>query len=64
MGWMTGFEPATAGTTIRCSTAELHPPRKNGTPKGIRTPDLRIRNPLLYPTELLAQHKFGSGAGT
>src|SRR6056297_4072022 len=26
-----------------------------GTPEGIRTPDLRIRSPLLYPTELLAQ---------
>ena len=26
-----------------------------GTPGGIRTPDLRIRSPLLYPAELLAQ---------
>ena len=26
MGWMTGLEPATAGTTIQCSTIELHPP--------------------------------------
>lgn len=25
-GWMTGFEPATTGTTNRGSTAELHPP--------------------------------------
>ena len=25
-----------------------------GTPGGIRTPDLRIRSPLLYPTELQA----------
>ena len=24
-----------------------------GTPGGIRTPDLRIRSPLLYPAELL-----------
>jgi hypothetical protein len=24
-------------------------------PEGIRTPDLRIRNPLLYPAELRAQ---------
>ncbi len=23
---MTGFEPATPGTTIQCSTVELHPP--------------------------------------
>ena len=27
----------------------------NGAPEGIRTPDLRIRNPLLYPTEVRAQ---------
>lgn len=26
MGWMTGFEPATAGATVRSSTPELHPP--------------------------------------
>src|SRR4051812_26552582 len=25
-----------------------------GAPEGIRTPDLRLRRPLLYPTELLA----------
>ena len=28
---------------------------RSSTPRGIRTPDLRIRNPLLYPTELWAQ---------
>jgi hypothetical protein len=26
-----------------------------GAPEGIRTPDLRLRRPLLYPAELLAQ---------
>ena len=26
MGWMTGFEPATSGATVRRSTTELHPP--------------------------------------
>ena len=26
VGWMTGFEPAIGGTTIRCLTAWLHPP--------------------------------------
>ena len=31
-----------------------HHSPKNGAPGGIRTPDPRIRNPLLYPTELLA----------
>ena len=29
-----------------------------GTPGGIRTPDLRIRSPLLYPPELQAQWVF------
>ena len=28
-------------------------PQNFGTPEGIRTPDLRFRRPLLYPTELL-----------
>ncbi len=28
LGWMTGIEPATSGTTIRRSTTELHPPRR------------------------------------
>src|SRR5262245_55890013 len=27
VGWVTGFEPATSGATVRRSTAELHPPR-------------------------------------
>jgi hypothetical protein len=26
LGWVTGIEPATSGSTIRCSTTELHPP--------------------------------------
>jgi hypothetical protein len=26
LGWMTGIEPATPGTTNQCSTTELHPP--------------------------------------
>lgn len=26
MGWVTGFEPATSGATVRRSTAELYPP--------------------------------------
>ena len=29
----------------------------SGVPAGIRTPDLRLRRPLLYPTELLAHTK-------
>src|SRR5207249_11694769 len=26
LGWVTGFEPATSGATVRRSTAELYPP--------------------------------------
>ena len=26
MGWVEGFEPSTAGATVRSSTTELHPP--------------------------------------
>jgi hypothetical protein len=33
LGWMTGFEPATSGATVRRSTAELHPPFQRGTSK-------------------------------
>src|SRR3954468_8766174 len=28
MGWVTGLEPATSGSTIRRSTPELHPPQR------------------------------------
>ena len=34
-----------------------------GEPGGIRTPDLRLRRPLLYPTELLIHAAFGAGDG-
>ena len=33
-------------------------------PEGIRTPDPRIRSPMLYPTELQAhKNKIGAGEG-
>ena len=34
----------------------------NGVPEGIRTPDPRLRRPLLYPAELQA-HEDGAGDG-
>jgi hypothetical protein len=54
MGRLMGLEPTHAGATILClnhlTTTAIY-----GVPTGIRTPDLRLRRPLLYPAELLAQ---------
>src|SRR5689334_7410846 len=36
-----------------------HGPLYCGAPEGNRTPDLRLRRPLLYPTELLAPNWSG-----
>ena len=36
----------------------------NGDPGGIRTPDPRLRRPLLYPTELLNHYGAGDGNRT
>ena len=60
---MKGFEPSTPGATVQCSNLiELHSPHKtdSGAPEGTRTPDLRLRRPLLYPPELLAPKKVSS----
>ena len=35
----------------------------NGEPGGSRTPDTRIRSPLLYPTELRVHNIYGAGEG-
>ena len=45
-----GLEPTTFGTTIRRAN-QLHHTHHNE-PGGIRTLDLRLRRPLLYPAEL------------
>ena len=37
-----------------------HPVKNNGEPTGIRTPDTRLRRPLLYPTELWTLKKNGA----
>jgi hypothetical protein len=47
LGWVTGFEPATSGATVRRSTAELYPPQAGQhyiiAPAGPRAPRRRRR---------------------
>src|SRR5690349_16759510 len=54
-----GLEPTTSGLRVRCSTIELCPRESEaielsllGESGATRTPDLRVRSPALYPTEL------------
>ena len=49
-GWVVGLEPTISRTTIWRAN-QLHHTHHNE-PGGIRTLDLRLRRPLLYPAEL------------
>ena len=49
-GWVVGLEPTISRTTI-WRADQLHHTHHNE-PGGIRTHDLRLRRPLLYPAEL------------
>ena len=62
-GWVEGFEPSTFGTTIRranqlCHTHHTDKLNRINVPEGIRTPDPRLRRPLLYPAELLTHIQY------
>jgi hypothetical protein len=59
MGWSTGLEPATAGTTIQGSAIELRPPFPKGVLEylnfGVRQADFRFdHSPLDFPRDMLA----------
>ena len=54
MAGVAGLEPTNDGIKARCLTGLAIPQqhKKSGEPTGIRTPDTRLRKPLLYPAEL------------
>ena len=60
-GWVVGLEPTISRTTIWRAN-QLHHTHHNE-PGGIRTLDLRLRRPLLYPAELQT-HQAGDGNRT
>ena len=65
-GWIEGLEPSVSRTTIwRVNQLRyihhIMPAFPANVPKGIRTPDPRLRRPLLYPAELWTHSKTCRG---
>ena len=61
-GWVVGLEPTISRTTIWRAN-QLHHTHHNE-PGGIRTLDLRLRRPLLYPAELQTLMKLSPVYGS
>ena len=62
-GWIEGLEPSASRATIWRASQLRHTHHKQklhdaflNVPKGIRTPDPRLRRPLHYPAELWTHH--------